>query len=493
MTQRLDLIALAATGSEHNPPDPQGTADSLRRMGHSLEDALAEIVDNALDAKATSILVRFYRKDSRILRVVIADDGAGMSEQILRQSMQYGVRRSHEATELGKYGIGLKTASFSQCTEITVVSRTKRQAPNGRRWNQSAIADEEWRQQIISKEDCARLFKEDWGPVNVAQSGTLVVWDALDSAALRGAAQGAAMERLFDRLATSLGMTFHRFLDDDDVKIALDVVDLGADDVAIGREVASLNPFGYQSSGNAAYPISFPVRVEGLGSFKVEGHIWPPNSREPNYRLGGGRVASRQGFYVYRNRRLINAGGWFGMRGDSEPHSSLARVRFDLPPTFDAHFHLSVQKNRVQPPEAFLQALETARSGRTSFGDFIQDAQATYRKKPRAPRTTVVAASRSSPRASIAQSDSNPETVIRVSYVWKRLGTRTVFEVSPDRRKLVLNSRFRRDIGDSLAGTFLKTLLLHALSAHLGKQRVMTAERELVRRINAELLKAIKG
>src|SRR5438105_14334303 len=103
-------------------PDPSGTAGVLSRIGYSLEESLADLIDNSIDARATKVLVRFVRSVSSITRVIIADNGHGMAESKLHKIMQYGVQLKHEPGDLGKYGIGLKSASFSHCASLTVLS-----------------------------------------------------------------------------------------------------------------------------------------------------------------------------------------------------------------------------------------------------------------------------------------------------------------------------------------------------------------------------------
>ena len=120
----------------------------------------------------------------------------------------------------------------------------------------------------------------------------------------------------------------------------------------------------------------------------MKAHIWPPNAKDPQYKLGGGRVAARQGFYFYRNKRLIQAGGWNGWREhDAEPHSSLARVAVDMPPELDRHFRLNVQKSKVDVPPNFVSALEAARSGVTTFAHYVRDAVDVYRSAVTMPST----------------------------------------------------------------------------------------------------------
>src|SRR5208282_1396565 len=107
-------------------------------------------------------------------------------------------------------------------------------------------------------------------------------------------------------------------------------------------EVPPLNPFAYHAPGNPDYPKTFRTKIAQASTLSLEAHIWPPNSELPQYKLGN-KAAARQGFYFYRNGRLIQSGGWNGLvQHDSEPHGSLARTRIDLPPELDGTFGLNV-------------------------------------------------------------------------------------------------------------------------------------------------------
>jgi|ERR1017187_700006 signal transduction histidine kinase len=140
----LDLFKLIVkpVRTERIPPDPKGAAQGMQRIGYSLEEAIADLVDNSIDARASKILIRFFRNETSITQVAIVDNGKGMNESALHNAMQYGVQTKHTQADLGKYGIGLKTASFSQCQSLSVFSAgwmpsasgSLQQRPPIRRW-----------------------------------------------------------------------------------------------------------------------------------------------------------------------------------------------------------------------------------------------------------------------------------------------------------------------------------------------------------------------
>jgi hypothetical protein len=146
---------------------------------------------------------------------------------------------------------------------------------------------------------------------------------------------------MVERLRFHLGLHLHRFIEDGRLAIAIEVVTQGGDggsDEGVERTVIALNPFGYEQTERTFEPRSFEVSLHGIGTLVIEGHIWPPNASSRSYKLDN--AAQRQGLYIYRNDRLIQAGGWNGQRHDSEPHLSLARLRLDLPPRHDSAFSL---------------------------------------------------------------------------------------------------------------------------------------------------------
>src|ERR1700736_6421978 len=105
-----ELVAIRATPNE---PDAQGLITAISRMGYAIEEAFTDLIDNSIDADATAVLVRFIRDDSAVKRIVVADDGHGMSERVLARAMKFGAKTAHEVSDLGRYGMGLKSASFS--------------------------------------------------------------------------------------------------------------------------------------------------------------------------------------------------------------------------------------------------------------------------------------------------------------------------------------------------------------------------------------------
>src|SRR5207244_3948409 len=161
----------------------------------------------------------------------------------------------------------------------------------------------------------------------------------------------------------------------------------GSKEHSIRARINSLDPFGYPSSGKAGYPKVFRAVIPDVGALEAEAHIWPAYSDSLAYKLGN-KTAARQGFYFYRNNRLIQAGGWNGVvQHETEPHSSLARVRINLPSVLDSTFGLNIQKSAIVVPPGFQEAMmgAVAEDGET-FEDYRRTAQLVYRQHGRSVR-----------------------------------------------------------------------------------------------------------
>ncbi|HJX83255.1 MAG TPA: ATP-binding protein, partial [Candidatus Angelobacter sp.] len=372
----MPIFAVRAIRVEKLPPNPKGTAQALQRVGYTLEDALADLIDNSIDANARKVLLRFFRDSTKLTRVAIVDDGGGMDETTLHQAMQFGVQIAHKKHDLGKYGIGLKTASFSQCQTLSVFSKQNGKS-NGRRWTLTRMEDD-WRCEILDPQASAALFQLHWNDVTLDQHGTIVLWEDLDALA-SGNDIDKVTRKITKRLPVELGLRFHRFIADGRLSLQCDVSNFDTAEIA-PVIIQPQDPFGYSHPGRDGYPVTFDVSLPKRGRLDLEAHIWPAKSETPEYKLGGGRVAERQGFYFYRNDRLIQGGGWNLVReSDSEPHSSLARVSIDLSSELDSAFGLTIQKSKVVPPPDFRAQVLAARCGNTSFDDYITAAVATYR------------------------------------------------------------------------------------------------------------------
>jgi hypothetical protein len=469
------------TGSRHLPPDPE-YGRALTNQGYGFEVAVADLIDNSIDAGADSVVVHFLRDASRILNLLIIDNGHGMDEEGLDAAMTVGRRRHYADGALGMYGTGLKAASLSHASSLTVVSRTKRSRAAGRRLTAEGLADS-FRCDTVDPRYAQDLVDRYDGVIE--WHGTIVRWDGVR--AFETVASGQSdqfLSKAISRLETHLGLYLHRFLQRG-LKLDIAVWDVSSGD-AYGEEVdhiavEALDPFGYKVPGKAGYPREFTAPVEGVGDVKLTAHIWPAKSKQAGFRQIGS-LTDRQGFYFYRNDRLVQAGGWNGLR-NAEGHLVLARVAVDLPPGENDVFSLDVKKEKVTVTPAFTLGVDKALDpGGHSFHDYLADAEAAYRDG--AKRSEIVRKPVTPPGKGI---DPKVKRVIKeelpekpgeepISFIWGPLPRHKFFDLDRELNRVILNKAYREDLNDGSRGgsndaPVIKTLLYLLLEDCFGLGR----------------------
>lgn len=485
---------------EETPPDPSRMILALRQVGYNLEQAISDLLDNSIAAGADTILVRFLCDSNRIRSLAIIDNGSGMSRQELKEAMRFGSSRDRERNSLGKFGMGLKLASFSHARSLSVLTR-RREAVHGRRWTLEGI-EAGWQCDVLASDDVVDAFCQSWGGLDLSESGTVILWEDVDRFNRPAGGLRNALKQIQRRLQVHLGLTFHRFLEEGNVRILMDQQVIGVQEHGIRVSVKPLDPFAYPVSGAPGYPKLFPVAIDGVGEIEAEAHIWPPNSELPEYRLGQ-KAAARQGFFFYRNGRLIQTGGWNGIvQHDAEPHSSLARVRIDLPSDLDTRFGLNVQKSGIVVPEGFEAAIENSRSDDdVSFDDFRHKAQQVYRKHDRSvTRLYPIVPRKGIPmkilRAAADLEDPDAEGYRSIDIMWEELPEDLVFDIDRNNGVLRLNSTWRQPLlcGLPASGTdipVVKTLLFLLLKDEFNHDRLSAQRRARLDGINMLLREAI--
>ena len=495
----MGIFELEAAMQESLPPDEGKAADIFSRLGYSIADAIADIVDNSVDAGASRVHLRFARSAEGIHSVLIADNGSGMSDKDLREAMRFGSCSTKSGKQLGKYGIGLKSASLSQARTVTVVSRQGRTMV-GRRWTLENVK-KNWTCEILRTGPLSPVFKTQYGDFHIKKSGTVVIWERLEHLAALPQYLDQVLEKTRREISIELGIRFHRFIEDGRLAISVDE-QFGLDEpTGIPVFVTALNPFSYETSGHSDYPVNLHLKIEGT-SVVAECHIWPAKSKAPGYRLGGGKVALRQGFYFFRNDRVIQAGGWNRTRGDdSEPHLSLARVKIDLPSVLDSMFKLDVTKSRLDPTPLFISVLMDAATTRgVTFEKYTGDAGATYRtqKKKEAARFPLIpgpglpiSAQRAIATILGEKGVGRPK---KVTFKWTTLDLDEVVRLDAERDVIHLNARYRRRLTEGASGDapVLKVTLMFLLQEELEKSFVTRKAQEWLLRVNAALLASMK-
>ena len=330
------------------PPHPGAMLESLRGLGYTTATAIADIIDNSISAGATTVDVRFdWSGSGSWIRVL--DDGCGMNDAELESAMRLGARDPREvraAGDLGRFGMGLKTASFSQGRCLTVASRRNGGRLECLRWDLDRL-DEGGASVWPLFEGAAQGSEARIEPLERMPQGTLVLWEKLDRIVTEGFTAQDMID-LADRVERHLAMTFHRLLDGPTPLFTLRIN---------GRRVAPWDPFMMGHPGKAQE--SPEMRLLHAAGVVAQAHVLPHRDllRPADVEAAAGPAGwtSQQGFYVYRNRRLLVAGGWLGLgeRGRAwtrdEPHR-LARIRLDIPNSADAEWKINILKSTASAP-----------------------------------------------------------------------------------------------------------------------------------------------
>ncbi|MCP2297260.1 hypothetical protein APR11_003692 [Nocardia amikacinitolerans] len=276
------------------------------------------------------------------------------------------------------------------------------------------------------------------------------------------------LHRTINKLGLHLGLQLHRFLLRDDFNITIAVEDIRTGDVYMNFGVVPLNPFGYPVSGHPDYPRVFVADVPSLGCVPLTAHIWPPKSSLDEYKSVG-TVLDRQGFYFYRNGRIVQAGGWNNFR-QPEQHLALARIDVDLPAASADVFRLSVKKEGVEATPEFAAALEEAKdSDGRRFTDYIADAQLTYREARKRAGTTRKAVIPPGVGFAAAVRETIEEELPLIpgeqpiAIQWRKLAGDVFFELDRDQRVISLNRRFRAAILGGRRGSLNDAPVLKSL------------------------------
>lgn len=337
---------------------PNATAflASVRNMGYSFNTAIADIIDNCLSAEADIINIQ-YRWNEGAPWIAVIDNGLGMNEDTLFEAMQFGSKNPNSQRgqhELGRFGLGLKTASLSQCTRLTVSSQQTTAKTKSLQWDFKRIiegATSAWSVDELEAEDISKnpvlenLLREHLANF---QTGTIVLWQCIDSI-LQGCNGKRKQEEKFNEVlaeASSYAQTiFHRFINPGP---GIKACQISFND----SRIDAISPFG--NPGNDARTEYNEETIKFNGSrISMIGYVLPHasmcNADEYRKHAGEDGYLMSQGFYIYRNKRLIEKATWFRLRKKDEK-SKLVRIRVDLPNTLDQEFRLDVAKSKVVLP-----------------------------------------------------------------------------------------------------------------------------------------------
>ena len=329
------------------PPDPERIMEGLRDTGYSFNTAIADIVDNSIAANATRIDLTIDYNPHKDLTIYIADNGCGMDEEGLKNAMRYGSKRRDDLASLGKFGLGLKTGSTAFCRCLSVISRGQ---------DDTTVRKAQWDLDYIAKtnEWKLKLPEPTYDEIDLldataeSESGTLVVWEKVDRLLKKynnKSSANVALKKTMDALAFHLSMVYQRFLDPEDTRARNVVMTLN------GNPIAAWDPFcRAEDASDCLVDETIEVELPGgiESGFTVKAYLLP---RRDDFSSAVAQKQAKlsndmQGFYIYREERLIHYGDWLGMFS-REPHFSLLRVEFSFDHTLDEVFNVDIKKSRI--------------------------------------------------------------------------------------------------------------------------------------------------
>ncbi len=334
-------------------PRPDALVESLRAFGYTLETALADLLDNSITARATIAEVELYW-DGPNSWIRVADNGCGMDEPTLIEAMRAGTKSPLEErnpNDLGRFGLGLKTASFSQCRQLSVLS-AQDEKEVFRCWDLDFIQTA--RKWALLKKPTTRQTADVVGYRHEWPCRTIIVWEKLDRVVGPEAADNEGAHRHFlrkvDRVVEHLGMVFHRFIAKPGPQITI---------LVNGVRVQPWDPF------MATHPTTQLLPRETVGSgtrtVVVQPFVLPHQTKlsmaEHQAAAGPKGWNAQQGFYIYRNRRMIVEGDWLGFFRQEE-HSKLARIQIDILNASDHDWKIDVRKAHAVPTDDVKDSLK---------------------------------------------------------------------------------------------------------------------------------------
>lgn len=359
-------------------PDPERIVNGLRDTGYNFNTAIADIVDNSIAAEATKVAIDVNMLPDMSVQVYIADNGTGMDKDGLINAMKYGSKAREEKHSLGKFGLGLKTASTAFCRQLSLLSRSE---------EDGEIRKVQWDLDYIGNKGAWLLLFPDveedeidmLDSVACGGSGTLVVWNRIDRLmkdykTLKNAQKGLA--KILDDLRFHLSMVFQRFLDSEDTRATNVMITVN------GTEIKPWDPFCVtEPKTELLQEESVPVTMPdgSKPSFHISAYVIPKKGEFSSLSAEKEAKVSNdfQGIYVYRENRLIHSGDWFGFL-KKEPHFSLLRVEFSFGYDLDELLSVDIKKSRI------LLIGELAQFIMEFLGAPRREAEKRYREKEKA-------------------------------------------------------------------------------------------------------------
>ena len=344
--KEYDLAHLDENDYEFADPNAASLSQSLRAFGYDISTAIADLIDNSITAEAKEIFITFdWNEDNPVIS--IADNGYGMSEKELYEAMKTGSKNpldTREEHDLGRFGLGLKTASFSQCKRLTVASKKKNTSISVRCWDLDLVnATNRWILLKNGSDTSNRIINDYFGN---RQNGTVVIWEKLDKIVPENCLDDADYQTAFldyaKQVKNHISLVFSSYMRGNK-KIAFKLNN---------RDIELWDPFMSDCTFTSLQP-SESLFVNGH-EIRIKPYILPHQSKisteEFAYYGGMHGWNEQQGFYVFRNNRLIVSGEWLLPDMEKREQYRLARIRIDIGNETDSEWGIDVRKSIAIPP-----------------------------------------------------------------------------------------------------------------------------------------------
>lgn len=342
---------------KENQPTADVLMTSMRSMGYSFESAIADIIDNSIAKQATRIDLKFPLNPAEEPYVAICDNGTGMTSQSLYNAMKYGSETEcdeRDVNDLGRFGLGLKSASLSQCRKLTVISK-KDGIISAYDWNlDHVIKEKSWKVAEYSQEEIQSIKFSNY--LDEIEHGTVVLWEIFDIIEKSSGQIYAELSKLQQSTAEYISLIFHRYLNRERNRVEI---------YSNNYRILGLDPFlESHPKTDPRRKIVLPIKdSKGIERMVcVQPFVLPfqKDLSAEDKKLSGGieNYRSKQGFYVYRNERLIIWGTWFGRHRDEL--TKYARIKVDIPNTLDDIWQIDIKKQTAKIPSIIKQQLTKA-------------------------------------------------------------------------------------------------------------------------------------
>jgi hypothetical protein len=346
-------------------PNPEFLIKSIAEQGYSLESSLADLIDNSISALADKIEV-LIKMDEEPFTLFLADNGEGMDEETLKKSMQFpsnSPEAERKTNDLGRFGLGMKTASFSQTRCLTVLSRKRgTKTYSGRTWDVNYLKEDgKWKIIINTDEEIKSLIHQyrslserHLNRFDIFDANTIIIWHGLykfEYYLEENNRQSALKKQITEVTSDYLSLVFHRYIEHMTNPLQIRINNI---------IISAFNPF--PTNIPDFRPIEFKQKIFSTDTIKIEGFILPSRSIAESqtnsiWTTKNRSLMDMEGIYIYRADRLIHFGGWNGIIKKA-PRLQLARLRVEIGNSVDHLLHLNVAKSQIEIPHDLKSAFQ---------------------------------------------------------------------------------------------------------------------------------------